>query len=444
MLEINNMTYLKILALGCMMFMSGAVSAQTSGVGRFDKAFKLHGLDVVKDTTVVRPDVFYKIDKVVNDAIDMKAFPGCQVFAAKDGKVIFNKSYGYFNYDKKEKVTNETMYDVASITKIVSTTLAIMRLYEKGKLNLKATLDQYLDMVKGTDKAKITVESLLLHQAGFKGWIPFHKNTLDSLTGKPSKALYSSVDTTGFRVPVSANMFIKNLYPRYMLYEMIQSPLVNKGKYVYSDIDLILLEKIVENLTNQTLERYVYDNFYIPLNLSKTMYNPWIIGFEKYCAPTELDMYFRMQHIKGYVHDPVASLMGGVAGHAGIFSTSKEIATIMQMLLNGGSYNGVRYFHKETVALFTSYRSKISRRGYGFDKPEKKGNDGPTSELCSKATFGHTGFTGTCTWADPETGIVFVFLSNRVNPSATNNLLSSTRLRGKIQTYVYEALGYGK
>jgi len=421
-----------------------SVQAQTMGSGKFNKVHTLYGYGNKTPASLKNPAALQQLEAFIGESIAKGAFPGCQVFAAKDGEVLMMKSFGHFDFNRKNAVTDTSMYDVASVTKIVSTTLAVMKLYDEKKLNIYAPLSLYLDIVKGTDKANITVEQLLLHQAGFKAWIPFHRQTLDSLTGTLRKDLFSSTAVPGYNIPVAASLFIKDSYPNYILNEMVNSPLVNKGKYVYSDIDLVLLQKIVEKITGMRLDRYVYDNFYEPLKLRRTMYNPWILGYTANCAPTENDMEYRMQHLQGYVHDPVASLLGGMAGHAGIFSTAREIGQIMQMLLNGGEYNGVRYIKKETVAMFTSYKSRISRRGYGFDKPEKKGDSGPTADICSKATFGHTGFTGTCAWADPETGIVFVFLSNRVNPTAANGLITSLKVRGKVQTYIYEAAGYGR
>lgn len=421
-----------------------ATTKPVSGVGRFNKVAQLSGNGKEITPIITNAAAITDMETFINSCIAKGAFPGCQVFAAKDGIIIYNKSFGHLDYDKKKSVTDTTLYDIASVTKILSTTLAVMKLYEEGKINLNAPISTYLPFTIGTDKANITVKSLLLHQAGFKGWIPFHKATMDSLTGLPSKDLYHRVESPGFAKPVSAGMFLKNSYPNYMVMEMIGSPLDNKGKYVYSDIDLILLEKIVNKITGQTLDRYVYDNFYIPLKLKRTYYNPWILNATANCAPTENDQTFRFQKIQGYVHDPVAALMGGVAGHAGLFSNANEVAIIMQMLNNGGVYNDKRYFKKETVQLFTGYRSTISRRGYGFDKPEKSGDGGPTANVCSKSTFGHTGFTGTCAWADPETGIVFVFLSNRVNPSSENTLITSLKVRGTVQNYIYQAVGNGK
>lgn len=391
------------------------------------------------------PIALHKLDDLLENAINTGAFPGCQVVALKDGEVIVSKSYGTFNKDKKQIVTDTTMFDIASVTKIVATTLAVMKLYEEGKIVIKAKVSDYLPDLEGTDKGSMTIEQLLLHQGGFKSWIPFHKNAIDTLTGTLNSNYFKSLKSDTFSVPIAANLYMKPVFKFDIWKQIIASDLDNKGKYVYSDLDMLMLEKIVAKVAKKRFDYFVYDNFYAPLKLRYTFYNPWILGLDKQCAPTENDQYFRFQHLQGYVHDPVAALMGGVAGHAGIFSTANEIAIIMQMLNNGGVYNNKRYFKKETVQLFTSYRSSISRRGYGFDKPEKKiGEGGPTADICSKSTFGHTGFTGTCTWADPATGIVFVFLSNRVNPSQDNTLIQTMKIRGKAQQLIYEALGYGK
>lgn len=391
---------------------------------------------------ILNPNKIKELDQLLENGIKSGAYPGCQVFAMKDGKIIYQKSIGTYNYGSSKVVTDTTLYDVASVTKIVSTTLAIMKLVDEGKLDVNLPMSNYLKEYAFTDKKNIKVSDLLLHQAGLKAYIPFYRDLVDKTTKQWVDSSFAIKADTNYTVPVAKNMYMMPKHLLGMWRTIAQSERTNVGKYVYSDLDLLLLEKIVERLTNSRLDYYVYDNFYQPLGLKYTFYNPWILGLEQQCAPTEKDNYFRMQHIQGYVHDQTAAMLGGVAGHAGIFSTAKEIGIIMQMLINGGSYNGKRYLKATTVQKFTSYNSSISRRGYGFDKPNKVGGDGPCADICSKATFGHTGFTGTCTWADPATGIVFVFLSNRVNPSADNNKLSSLKIRGKAQTLVYQALGY--
>lgn len=413
-------------------------------VGDFDVVNVLHGSQGASEY-ITNPEALEQLDAFINGCISQQVFPGCQIFAAKDGEVIYKKNFGYFNYDKLQPVTDTTLYDIASVTKVAATTLAVMKLYEEGKINLDAYLKNYLPFTEGTDKAHLTIRDLLLHQAGLKAYIPFYKETTDTATGGPRKDLFQTAPDKMFSVPVAANFFMLNSYKDTIWEEILNSPLDNLGRYVYSDLDFYFLQKVVEVLSGQPIDKYVAETFYRPLGLKYTQYNPWKRGLTRQCAPTENDQYFRFQLLQGYVHDPGTAMLGGIAGHAGIFSNARELAVILQMLNNGGVYRGKRYFKRETLQTFTSYKSNISRRAYGFDKPEKaRGDGGPASDLCSKAAFGHQGFTGTCAWADPETGIIFVFLSNRVCPSAENTLINSLGVRGKAQRYIYEALGYGK
>lgn len=408
----------------------------------FNKVYLLHKDKDAKAALIKNPEAISSMEQFIQSAISQRTFPGCQVMAVKNGQVIYDKSFGSYNYDKLKPVSDTSMFDVASVTKIVSTTLAVMKLVDEGKISLNGTLAGYLSWVKNTDKANLRISDLLTHQAGLKSWIPFYKATLDPVTGSPRNDIYAMRADKIYSVPVASNFFIKNTYEDTLWATALASPLENRGKYVYSDLDLMFMQKVVEAVTGTTLDKYVNEHFYQPLGLKHTMFNPWKNGLQKQCVPTENDKIFRLQLLQGYVHDPGAAMMGGVAGHAGIFSTAEDIAVIMQMLLNGGEYRGRKFIRKETVKLFTGYRSGISRRGYGFDKPEKKYNDGgPAASVCGKSTFGHQGFTGTCAWADPETGIVFVFLSNRVNPSADNSLINSLSVRTKVQDYIYKALG---
>lgn len=413
-----------------------------TGIGAFDKINLVHGDRSGTSPLIKKPEALTNLDAFIRSCISQGAFPGCQVFAAKDGEIIYQKNFGYFSYDRLQPVTDTALYDIASVTKVASTTLAVMKLYEEGKINIDAYLRNYLPFVKGTSKEYITIRDLLLHQAGLKAFIPFYKKTIDPLTGSPRTDLFRTYPDKTFSVPVAANFYMRNDYEDTLWDEILSSPM-DRGRYVYSDLDFYFLQKVVEAVSGTNLEPYVQANFYRPMNLKYTMYNPWKKNLAKQCVPTENDKYFRFQLVQGYVHDPGTSMLGGVAGHAGIFSNVKDLSVIMQMLLNGGTYKGQRYLKKETVQLFTGYHSSISRRAYGFDKPEKaRGDGGPASNECSKTTFGHQGFTGTCAWADPETGIVFIFLSNRINPSADNQLINSLKVRVKAQSYIYEALGY--
>lgn len=395
----------------------------------------------VDEAGVVNTAVLDELSMFLQRAVADGTFPGCQVFAAKDGKILFNRAYGYHSVYKKQRVETSTVYDVASLTKVLSTTLAVMRLYEQKRLDLNERLVDYLPWVKGTDKANIRIKNLLLHQAGLKSWIPFYKETLDSL-GDLRTDLYRPRGDNTFGILVAENLYLRSDYADTVWSRILTTPLENQGRYVYSDLDFYFLAKIVEKLTNQPIDVYMEQNFYQPMGLKTMTYRPLKKMKKDRIAPTENDIIFRRQTVHGYVHDPGAAMFGGVAGHAGLFATAEDVGVVFQMLLNGGVYNGVRFFQKSTIDYFSAYNSTLSRRGLGFDKPKAERNDaGPTGDRASGYTFGHQGFTGTCAWADPETGVVFVFLSNRVNPSATNWKINQKSIRTKAQDYIYESLG---
>jgi len=404
--------------------------------------YELKRVDKPKADTIVDPAALTKLSAFLNRCVSDKVFPGCRVYASQNGQVIFDKSFGYFDYSKQTPVSANTIYDVASVTKVLSTTLAVMKLYEEGSLQLDKRLRDYLPWTAGTDKANITVRSMLLHQAGLKSWIPFYKETLDSTTSTLRSDIYHFTPAEGWNTRVANSLFIRNNYKDTIWKRILDQPLEITGRYNYSDLDFYFLKEIVERISGTSLDVYVQKNFYTPMGLTDISYNPLKKFPQNRIAPTENDQLFRHQQLQGYVHDQGAALLGGVAGHAGIFATAGDVASIFEMLLNNGIYKGRRYFSEATVRLFTAYNSSVSRRGLGFDKPNNNRNDaGPTAERCSGYTFGHQGFTGTCAWADPATGIVFVFLSNRVCPSADNNLINKLSVRTEAQEYIYQALG---
>ncbi len=381
------------------------------------------------------------IDSIANDAIEKKAIPGCVVLVAKDGKIAYQKAFGYFSNEDKKPVTVESVYDMASVTKICATTLAVMKLYEEGKLDLKKKLGDYLPSVKGSNKENLLIEKILLHQAGLVAYIPFYKETLDA-SGVPLKSLYTSAATDSFSIRVANNFYMRNDWRDTMYKKILQSPLGPADKYIYSDNDFIFLGKTVEAISGYTLDEYVRRIFYNPMSLSSIGFKPLLRMDTSRIVPTENEKQFRLQLLRGDVHDPGAAMFGGVAGHAGLFSDAYDLAAVMQMLLNGGTYNGKQYLQKETIDLFTAYHSNISRRGYGFDKPEKDNatRAEPYPALSASAqTFGHTGFTGTCVWADPASNLVFIFLSNRVNEPA-QDLFLKMNVRPKIYEVIYNAL----
>lgn len=404
--------------------------------------YDLKKVDKPRQDGVIAPEALEKLDAFMNRCVADRVFPGCRVYASQNGKVVYNKSFGYFDYQKQTPVTNNTIYDVASVTKVLATTLAVMKLYDDGKFDLNKRLKDYLPWVIGTDKESITMRGLLLHQAGLKSWIPFYKETLDSVTGNLRSDLYQSTPTPGWNTRVAKGIFIRNDFRDTIWKRILAQPLEIIGKYTYSDLDFYFLQKVVEQISGMPLDEYVTTYFYKPMGLNNISYNPLKKFQLVSIAPTENDLLFRHQQLQGFVHDQGAALLGGVAGHAGIFATAEDVAAIFQMLLKNGVYNGKRYLQDATVKKFTAYNSTNSRRGLGFDKPDNKRNDaGPTGERCSGYTFGHQGFTGTCVWADPATGVVFVFLSNRVYPSADNNLINKMGVRTVAQDYISEALG---
>ncbi|HMG83271.1 MAG TPA: glycoside hydrolase family 3 N-terminal domain-containing protein [Ferruginibacter sp.] len=395
----------------------------------------LVGLDTAK---------LYKIDSIANAAIAAGATPGCVVLVAKDGKIAYQKAFGHFNYDKEELVTISSVYDLASVTKICATTLAVMKLYEDGKININKTVGDYLPWTKGTDKQKLLIKNILTHQAGLVPYIDFYKETIDSATGVPDSNYYARKQNDSEGIRVAENLYLRNDWRDTMYKRILKSPLTESGKYVYSDNDFIFLAKIVETITGKTLDEYVKTTFYQPLGLTTIGFKPREYLPLDQIAPTEDEKKFRRQLIRGDVHDPGAAMFGGVAGHAGVFSDAYDLAVIMQMLLNDGTFNGVKYLDKKTITLFTAYQGTDSRRGFGFDKPEKDNATRPDPYPCrsaSPATFGHTGFTGTCVWVDPTSKLIYIFLSNRVTPQgADNKKLLKMNVRTQIQEAIYQAI----
>ncbi len=384
-----------------------------------------------------------KIDSIANAAIRSHAMPGCVVLVARKGKIEFLKAYGNFTYDKAEPVKTSTIYDLASVTKTSATTVAVMKLYEEGKLKLTDRLGDYLDFTIGSNKSGLIIKEILLHQAGLNPYIPFFKETVDP-KGAPREDIYHVLPDNNYSVPVAAGMFMRKDYIDTMYKRIVQSGLSYPGRYVYSDNDFIFLGKVVEKITGMPLNEYVSKTFYQPLGMKTTTFKPFENTPLYLIAPTEREKNFRQQLLHGYVHDPGAAMFGGVAGHAGLFSNAEDLAQLYLMLLNGGEWNGKRYFKKETIDLFTAYNSSVSRRGLGFDKPEKDNLSRKEPYPClsaSSATFGHTGYTGTCVWADPKENLLFIFLSNRVNPvGGSNSLISTLSVRGNMQQAVYNSL----
>ncbi|TNE28354.1 MAG: beta-N-acetylglucosaminidase [Bacteroidetes bacterium] len=380
-----------------------------------------------------------RIDAEVQRAIRAKATPGAQVVVARRGVIVYERSFGKPMYSSLETVKWDDIYDIASITKIAATLPMVMRMYDEGKLELNDELGKFLPETIGTNKEHLKVIDVLTHQAGLQAWIPFYIETLEAQ--KPSNTYYSKSLKEGYTIQVAKDLYIRDDY-RDTIYDLIlKSPLENPGKYKYSDLGYYLMKKIVEQTYRAPLDVLVQEFLYRPLGA-------WSMGFhprERFSLdniiPTEEDRYFRYQLIQGFVHDQGAAMMGGVGGHAGVFSNANDLAKLMQMYLNDGEYGGHRYFRPGTIELFTkcAFCENKNRRGIGFDKPQLEGA-GPACDCASPKSFGHTGFTGTIAWVDPSEDLVYIFLSNRVYPDAENRALISMNIRTNIQEIIYDSL----
>lgn len=389
----------------------------------------------------MNPAILSKIDAVAQKAIDGKMTPGMQVLVARKGSVIFQKSYGYQTYDNVRKVTNSDLYDVASISKMISTLPNVMQLYDKNKVTLDTKLKDMVPFFAKTNKENISFKDLLTHYAGLQAWIPFYKATLDS-DGKPSAKYYRKIAESKFSTKVADSLFIRNDYHDTIMKIIADSPLSLKKEYKYSDFTFIILKEYLERKTHTKLEDLSQQNFFSTLGMNNTLYNPLNKFDKNNIAPTEIDTYFRHQLIQGYVHDMAAAMEGGVAGHAGIFSNAMDVAKMMQLYLQKGNYGNKQYFSEQTFDAFNTcyYKDQGVQRGLGFDK--RIGKDGPTCACVSESSFGHTGFTGDIAWVDPETEIVYVFLSNRTFPGVADegNKLAKGKIREDIQKIIQEAI----
>ncbi len=389
----------------------------------------------VPEDAGISADNLSGIDNIAAEAMSEQATPGCVVLVARDGKVIFNKAYGYHTYDKTlpDKLTD--LFDVASMTKISATTMETMLLYDQGKLNLDATIGDYLPSARKSNKNDLRIREVLEHQAGLIPDIP----TVEAV--KPGD--YSADSSAYFPTKVNDNYYLrKNYFKDVMWPAILNSPLKTRGQYVYSDLSMIIMQQIVETLTATPENIYVKQQLYNPLGMQTAGFLPLYRYKPDQVIPTENEQVYRKELLDGYVHDPTAALMGGVAGHAGLFSDANDLAILYQMMLNRGTYGGVQFIKPETVDLFTAKQSAISRRGLGFDRWDPELDHHYPSKLASPETYGHTGFTGTCVWVDPKYKLVYIFLSNRVNPNIGSKL-SSLNIRPRIQDVVYEAIQKG-
>jgi len=373
-----------------------------------------------------------KIDAIAQEAIEKQATPGAVVMIIKDGQVLLEKSYGYHTYAKAIPTKTSDIFDLASVSKIAGTTPVIMRLTERNIINLDSTMGHYLWQAKYTNKKDIRLRSVMLHEAGFTPFIPFYKYLkAGDVVASPDQQ---------HQVKMADNSYILNHYYRDVMWpEMLKSPVKPTGNYVYSDISMYVMKEVAEHQTAVPLQDYVQENFYRPLGMTHAGYLPRERFVKEQIVPTEQDTSFRKTLLEGYVHDQGAAMAGGIAGHAGLFATANDLAIYGQLLLNRGEYGGERYFKTETIDQFTSKQSISSRRGLGFDRWDPNPKNEYPSKLANPTVFGHTGYTGTCIWVDPQNQLVYIFLSNRVHPQVSTKLLD-LNIRSRIQDAIYETI----
>ncbi len=410
-----------------------------------------------------------RIDAIVKEGLKKEAFPGCQVLVAKNGAVIYNKSFGYFDLAGTHAVKNSDIYDLASVTKATATLPAVMKLFDEKKLKSTDYLSNYIPELKGTDKEEITVRQALFHESGLTSFLPFYRLAIDpaslkenSLYSTKRDAIYriqyddrtyvrtnfefnkdrvSQTAKPGFSLQVGKRFYLKDDFPKLIIKEIADSRLRNQGTYIYSDLNFMLLKEVVENISKEPIDQFLETNFYAPLGADLLGYNPLQKIDSLRIAPTEIDRFIRNQVIIGFPHDEAAAFMGGVSGNAGLFSNANDLAKLLQMFLNQGTYGDKKYLSSETCKLFMNGKSSVSRRGMGFDKPDMENEkSSPTGKLSPASTIGHTGFTGTCFWIDPDNQLIYIFLSNRVYPSRTNKELMKMNIRTRIQDVIYEAM----
>ena len=382
------------------------------------------------------------INKIADTIIQEKMAPGFQVFVARNGKVVLEKSYGHHTYDKKIKVKNSDIYDLASLTKILASLPLIMKAEEEGKIRLTANLRDVLPSFSNSNKDTVTVKEILSHFGRLKSWIPFYKDTQDSITGKNLGQFYRKQESNDFKTKVAENLFINESYKDSILKYIKDADQNETSGYGYSDLGYYIFKEVLENAYKKPLDKLVDDTFYKSLGANRTSYLPLHKFNKSEIVPTEKDDYFRDQLLHGNVHDMGAAMLGGIGGHAGLFANANDVGKIMQMYLQKGFYGGKRYLKSETIGKFNQryFSDEKVRRGLGFDKPQLDPEVKATCGCVSDESFGHSGFTGTYTWADPKSGLVYVFLSNRVYPKMDNRGLIDTNIRTRIQQIIQDAI----
>ena len=388
-----------------------------------------------------------RIDSIVKDGMKARAFPGCQVLVMKDGKSVYDKCFGYYTYEAAQKVLPTTMYDLASLSKTTGTLLAIMKLYDNGRLKLTDKASRYLTFLRGTDKSNITIKELLLHESGLPADLSCYRlaTTKDKAYAvhmgctnmQYKKDWVSKIPTAEYTSKVSDNFFLRNSFHRAAM-KMIADTRLRSKTYLYSSVNFILLKEIAEIVSGIPMDEFLDKEFYTPMKLNHMAYLPLRTHQKKDISPTFIKDFLRNGVLQGYVQDPDAAFLGGVAGNAGLFASARDVATVYQMLLNKGEMDGKRYLSTETYRVFTTTTSKSGRRYLGYDKPVPENPKySPCCVSAPPVVFGHTGYTGTCCWVDPANKLVYVFLSNRTYPNDRVNKLAKMNIRTRIQEEIY-------
>ncbi|MFO8067597.1 MAG: glycoside hydrolase family 3 N-terminal domain-containing protein [Bacteroidales bacterium] len=395
----------------------------------------------IPEETGINSEKLLRIDSLALKGIEEKAFPGCQIAVLKNGIVIYNKSFGYHTYEEKRRVKNSDIYDLASITKIAASTLSIMKLLDDGKLDIDQSIDHYLSRLQGTNFAGIEIREILAHQAMLRSWIPFYLNTLEN--NQPSSSIYQNHYSEEFPIEVARNLFMHKNFKDSIFHIIQETPLLEKKRYVYSDLGFIMMAELIEGLVEEPLETFVQNNFYRPLGIKTLGFHPRNKFDLDRIVPSENDTLFRKQTLQGYVNDPAAAMLGGASGHAGLFGNAIDLAILMEMTNRQGYYGGEQYVKPETVKEFTTvqYAGNKNRRALGFDKPcITPDNPSPVCESASPESYGHSGFTGTFTWVDPAEKLVYVFVSNRTFPDQNNWKINEMDIRSNIHQAIYDAI----
>ncbi len=420
----------------------GAGERYTYGMGEMREAIGSMGYEIPENVGM-SSDTLALIDTLIAEMIEEESAPGCQILIAKDGKIVYEKAYGHFTYKKNRKVNLTDMYDLASVTKIMASTLSMMKLQDEGKLDVSDAISKYVTQLDTTNKADMRFEDMMAHHARLIGWIPFYIQTVseDKRNPKPLPDYYEKRGSEDYAIPVAKNLYMRSDFRDSIWSQIYGCKLRENPGYRYSDLGFYLVHKTIENITGKGVDAYAHESFYGPMGLEKTTFNPHLKHSVLNIAPSEEDIYFRRQKVQGYVHDMGAAMLGGVSGHAGLFSNAREIALLMQMLVNGGEYGGERYLSQEVIEQFTTRYPGSTRRGIGFDMKELNDRKSQNmSEYASADTFGHLGFTGTAAFADPEHNLVFIFLSNRTYPSMNNRKFIRNSYRTKAHSIAYRAL----